>query len=104
MKVPIHPSLESITIEQILFALSDSLRLTIFKSLFEMSEEKSCSYFDYLAKKNNLSHHYKILRENGVIRVRGEGRYRYLSLRKEELDHKFPHLLETIYNNSQSQI
>jgi DNA-binding transcriptional ArsR family regulator len=99
MKSLFHPTIDNITLEQILYALSDPTRLTIFFRLFNLEDEKSCSYFDDLAKKNNLSHHFKILRESGIIKVRIEGRHRFISLRKEEVNLKFPQLFDTIYCN-----
>ncbi len=99
MKSLFHPTLDNITLEQILYALSDPIRLTIFSRLFKLEEEKSCSYFDDLAKKNNLSHHYRILRESGIIKVRIDGRHRYISLRADEIHLRFPDLFQTIYSS-----
>lgn len=48
------------------------------------------------SEKNNLSHHYKTLRESGLIHVRVSGRQRFMSLRKIELQEKFPDLIDTI--------
>lgn len=90
-----HPAIQDLTIEQVLYALSDPTRLAIVAKLAGV-EEAPCQIFDYLGKKNNLSHHYKTLRENGIIHVRTEGRHRYLALRDKELNQKFPNLIDTI--------
>ncbi|MGT2908074.1 ArsR/SmtB family transcription factor [Streptococcus dentiloxodontae] len=99
MKALYHPDIEDIQIEQILYALSEPIRLAIFKELYNSMQERSCSYFSDLGQKNNLSHHYKMLRESGLIRVRVEGRQRFISLRLEELNQKFPGLLDSIYKS-----
>lgn len=96
MKSLFHPSVIDIKLEQILYALSEPIRLAIFRELYQSRRERSCGFFSGLGKKNNLSHHYKVLRENGLIRVRIEGRHRFVSLRLDELEEKFPGLLENI--------
>lgn len=97
MKDLFHPSVIDMKLEQVLYALSEPIRLAIFKELYQSGKERNCSYFSDLGKKNNLSHHYKMLRESGVTRVRIEGRHRFISLRLEELNERFPGLLESIY-------
>ncbi|MDO5089260.1 MAG: helix-turn-helix domain-containing protein [Leptotrichiaceae bacterium] len=94
-----HPEIENIVLEQIFYALSDSTRLTIFKRLYGAEKEGKCGCFEDLGKKNNLSHHFKVLRENGIIKVRIDGRNRYISIRKDELNSKFPNLLDLIYSS-----
>ncbi|EHJ52242.1 ArsR/SmtB family transcription factor [Streptococcus macacae] len=100
MKSLLHPSLDTITVEQVLYALSEPTRLAIFKQLYACQQERNCSFFSDLGQKNNLSHHFKILRESGIIHVRIEGRQRFISLRQAELDKKFSGLLIAIYKNS----
>ncbi|MFC3931608.1 ArsR/SmtB family transcription factor [Streptococcus dentapri] len=99
MAVLHHPSIEDIRLEQVLYALSESTRLMIFKRLYTSNQERNCSYFEDLGRKNNLSHHYKVLRESGIIQVRIEGRQRLISLRLNELNNCFPGLLDSIYKN-----
>ena len=100
MKSLSHPSINDINLEQILSAHSEPTRLAIFKELYSAQDEKNCSSFSSLGQKNNLSHHFKTLRECGIIYVRIEGRKRCISLRNEELNKKFPNLLKVIYDNS----
>ncbi|EHI74146.1 ArsR/SmtB family transcription factor [Streptococcus tangpeifui] len=99
MKNLSHPATADIKLEQILYALSEPIRLAIFRELYKSNKERNCSYFSDLGKKNNLSHHYKMLRENGLIRVRIDGRQRFISLRLDELNERFPGLLESIYES-----
>lgn len=90
-----HPDINELKIEQVLYALSDPIRLTIVKRLYECGEQ-SCAVFEDLGLKSNLSHHYRTLREYGIIFVRRDGRHSYMTLRKEELDSRFPGLLDSI--------
>ena len=94
----LHPNIEDVTLEGLLHALSDPIRLEIFRRLYSSEEEGKCGCFVDLGKKNNLSHHFKVLRESGVIKVRIDGGNRFISTRKDEINKKFPGLLSSIYN------
>lgn len=97
METITHPKLKDITLEQVLKALGDPVRLSIVKQLMAVpGEEKACGTFDYDITKATFSHHLKILRDAGVILHRQEGTRRMSSLRSEELKKKFPGLLEMI--------
>jgi DNA-binding transcriptional ArsR family regulator len=88
-----YPERDDITIYGILAALSDPTRLGIVRAIAERDE---CCPFDFLdvTSKQNLSHHFKVLREAGLIRSRYEGRQKYVSLRRDLLDEMFPGLLD----------
>jgi DNA-binding transcriptional ArsR family regulator len=94
MREPQHPETSSITLTGVLYALSDPARLEIVKSL-KGGKEKLCSEFGYRTKAT-MSHHFKVLREAGVTHTRIEGRNRYTSLRQDDLDRRFPGLLEAV--------
>jgi DNA-binding transcriptional ArsR family regulator len=92
-----HPNLKSITLEQVLKALGDPVRISIVKQLLTApDEEKACGTFDYTITKATFSHHLQILREAGIIRTRQEGTRRMTSLRTTELKKRFPGLLELV--------
>lgn len=78
-----------------LHALSDPARLEIVGHLAAGSEW-SCGKFDLGLSKPTLSHHFRVLREAGVVRTRPEGRKRLLSLRRDDLDVRFPGLLDAV--------
>lgn len=99
MRPLFHPNISDISLEWVLYSLSDKIRLRIVSQLFYLGEQ-SCIQFDNLAGKTALSHHFKVLRENGLINVRIEGRHRFLSIRLNELNARFPHLIETIISSS----
>jgi DNA-binding transcriptional ArsR family regulator len=90
-----HPSYNEINLSTVLYALSDQIRLNIIKNLSENGEQ-SCSNLEIPVAKSTLSHHFKVLRESGVIYTRVEGTQRFISLRFDDLNTRFPGLLTAI--------
>jgi len=90
-----HPEPQALTLEGVLYALGDPVRLEIVKRL-AANDELSCSDLDLRVAKSTLSHHFKILREAGVLYCRKQGTQHMNSLRREDLDQAFPGLLEAI--------
>ncbi|WLT31517.1 metalloregulator ArsR/SmtB family transcription factor [Geothrix sp. PMB-07] len=82
-------------LHSVLYALSDPTRLEIVRQL-ATEKERACGTFGLGASKATLSHHFKVLREAGLIEIRMEGVYRYNSLRRHDLDARFPGLLKAI--------
>jgi DNA-binding transcriptional ArsR family regulator len=95
MKLLYHPSSNEISIAGVLYALGDPVRLEIVKQLAEKGEIP-CSAFDLSVAKSTLSHHFKILRDAGVLHCRKEGTQHLNSLRRHDLDDRFPGLLNAI--------
>lgn len=93
-----HPNIDQLSLPIILSALSDPIRLQIIKNLARQSET-TCSCCNINLPKSVLSHHFKVLRDSGLINVRICGKQRFLSIRNKELEVKFPGLLEAILNN-----
>ena len=94
-----HPNSDSITLAGVLYALGDPVRLEIVKRL-AANDELSCSDLDLQVAKSTLSHHFKILRESGVLHCRKQGTQHMNSLRREDLDRAFPGLLDAILQAS----
>jgi DNA-binding transcriptional ArsR family regulator len=90
-----HPRIEEVSLPDVLHALSDPVRLQIVRTLEEVGE-KSCSGVESSVSKSTLSHHFKVLREAGLTHTRVDGTHRYVSLRKDELDGRFPGLLGSV--------
>ena len=90
-----HPVQEEIELGPVLHALSDPIRLRIVAALAQ-GEERSCKSIDLPVVKSTCTHHFRVLREAGVIRQRQEGTARLNSLRRVELDDRFPGLLEAV--------
>jgi DNA-binding transcriptional ArsR family regulator len=95
MREPHHPSRGELELPFVLHALSDPARLEIVRRLAD-GDEPSCGMFDLGLSKATLSHHFRVLREAGVVLVRPDGRKRYLSLREDDLNHRFPGLLNAV--------
>src|SRR5215475_10446826 len=84
-------------LETVLYALSDPVRLHIVRNLAEKGELACYAAVAGLdIAKSTQSHHYRILREAGLIAQRKEGVCFISSLRREELDARFPGLLGAV--------
>ncbi|TGK05114.1 transcriptional regulator [Leptospira langatensis] len=94
-KHPTHPSLEQIELSSIFEAVSDPIRRKILVRLAEV-EEAMCSAFLEYAPKTNLSYHIAKLRDAGLTYTRIEGTKKNLSLRRADMEKRFPGLLEAI--------
>lgn len=98
MRELFHPNFDQLCLSTLLNALGDPTRLKIIKNLASQ-HETTCSCCNIDLPKSALSHHFKVLRESGLINVRIEGKQRFLSIRYEELEKRFPGLLNTIIKN-----
>lgn len=90
-----HPPLGDVPIETVLHALSDPVRLEIVRRL-DGSGEASCSALDGGRPKSSMSHHFRVLREAGLVRTRSDGSAHMNALRRDELDRRFPGLLGAV--------
>jgi DNA-binding transcriptional ArsR family regulator len=91
-----HPTLDEIELSAVLHALSDPVRLRIVAGLASGEQGRSCGSFDVPVTKSTCTHHFKVLREAGVIRQHQVGTARLNTLRSEELEERFPGLLATV--------
>ena len=95
MKALSHPDPESISLSAVLYALSDPIRFRIVE-LLAAQDEQACGTLDLPLAKPSMSYHIKVLREAGIVRQRVEGTQRINCLRRQELDARFPGLLDTL--------
>ena len=95
-----HPQRDEIELGAVLHALSDPVRLKIVAALAGADRERSCGSFDVPVTKSTCTHHFKVLREAGIIQQRQEGTARLNTLRTEDLEARFPGLLATILVNA----
>ncbi|HEU5024554.1 MAG TPA: ArsR family transcriptional regulator [Spirillospora sp.] len=99
-----EPAVEDLRLETIFGALSGPLRLEIVRRLLLEREEfdHPCGWFGFERPKSSLTHHFKALREAGVLRQRQYGLERRSEVRIDDLDARFPGLLHLIASSSAS--
>jgi DNA-binding transcriptional ArsR family regulator len=91
-----HPQPEELDLPTVLHALSDPQRLQIVRELSADPEPRACGSFDLDVSKSTCTHHFRVLREAGVIEQRQLGTSRLNSLRRDDLDERFPGLLDAV--------
>ena len=79
----------------VLHALSDPIRLRIVAELAD-DKEHGCNSFELPVGKSTRSHHFAVLRDAGLISTRVEGKCRLNRLRRDELEQRFPGLLDSV--------
>ena len=94
---PAHPKTDQIELANVLTALGDSTRLAIAAELARQHDGPvACSHFLMFTSKTNLSYHLAKLREAGVTRTEISGTSRVTTLRRADLEQRFPGLLESV--------
>jgi DNA-binding transcriptional ArsR family regulator len=90
--------LKAIDIATVLDALSDPVRLEILRQVSACGarDELSCGELELPVTKSTGSHHLRILKNAGVLGEREEGTRKYLSLRRKELERRFPGLIDSV--------
>src|SRR5215813_11764339 len=103
MRTLLHPARADLSLPALLYALGDPARLGMVGQLATASEAISCGELDVVkaVPKSTGSHHFKVLREAGLIRMVPQGRRILVSLRRAELNERFPGLLDTILQTYQ---
>jgi DNA-binding transcriptional ArsR family regulator len=100
MRPLFHPSIEDVTVEGILHALSDPVRVAIFTAIAGSGCSHACSNFLNVSEKtipkSTLSQHFKALREAGLIRGERRGVEMQNTSRCAEIDQRFPGLIAAI--------
>ena len=92
----VHPDRADLRFTTVMAALSDPVRLAIVAHLaaVEPEGELACTSLGLPVSKSTQSGHFKVLREAGVIRQRDEGTHRMNRLRRQDLDSRFPGLVD----------
>jgi DNA-binding transcriptional ArsR family regulator len=108
MRPLFHPSMDDVTVEAILHALSDPVRVAIFADIAGSDCSKNCSTFLHVSEKvipkSSLSQHFKVLREAGLIRGERRGVEMHNTSRCAEIDKRFPGLIMAIINAHKIQL
>ncbi len=95
MKSCYAPNLKKMPLSAIFNALSDPARIEILQVLLR-EEELSCGQCKSPLSKSTMSHHFKVLREAGLIQRREEGKVHLNSVRAEELEARLPGLISVL--------
>jgi len=90
-----HPAVEELQLAKVMDALADPVRLAIARAL-AAEGEIACGTLDLGVAAATRSHHFRVLREAGVICQRPEGTTRINSLRRDDLEARFPGLLDKV--------
>jgi DNA-binding transcriptional ArsR family regulator len=86
---------DTLDLATILHALSDPIRLLIVAKLAD-GQEHTCGSFGLPIAKSTSSHHFRVLREAGIVQQRIDGKCRLNRLRAEQLEQRFPGLLDAV--------
>jgi DNA-binding transcriptional ArsR family regulator len=91
------PDMSDVELVDVLKALADPTRLEIVRILADgLAHPKTAGEWDLDMQKSALAYHFKALREAGVTLTIVNGRTHDIQLRKDELDARFPGLLDSL--------
>lgn len=95
-----HPTREQLELPSVLHALSDPQRLRIVRELALDPTPRPCGSFELGVAKSTTTHHFRVLREAGVVAQEPRGTTKLTTLRREDLDARFPGLLDAVLDSS----
>ena len=96
-----HPEVDSFDLATIMRALGDPLRIEVVRLVDEEGEILCTELYERLGLPNSTgSYHLRQLREAGVTRARSIGTKRMTSLRREDLESRFPGLVDLVLRDS----
>ncbi len=108
MRPLFHPSVEDVTVEAILHALSDPVRVAIYADIVGSECSQNCSAFLSVSNKaipkSTLSQHFKALRDAGLIHSERRGVEMHNTSRCVEIESRFPGLIKAIVNAHNIQL
>ncbi|MGV9877921.1 ArsR/SmtB family transcription factor [Streptomyces sp. NPDC003006] len=93
-----HPLQEEMDLRTVLHALADPLRFGVIARFLREPDdaERTCAYFQLPVSKSTTSHHFKVMREAGLLRMVDHGNSRTAVLRRKDLNERFPGLLDLV--------
>jgi DNA-binding transcriptional ArsR family regulator len=108
MRPLLHPPIEAVTVEGILHALAEPVRVAIYAQIAGSGCAQICSDFMHMPErevpKSTLSQHFKVLREAGLIRSVRQGVEMKNTTRCAELEQRFPGLVPSILKAHKTQL
>ncbi|HWT84918.1 MAG TPA: helix-turn-helix domain-containing protein [Myxococcales bacterium] len=107
MRPLFHPSIENVTVEAILHALADPVRVALFARIVGSKSAQSCSALMTVTAiavpKSTVSQHFKVLREAGLIRSERRGVEMRNAPRCAEIESRFPGLIAAVMSAYDAQ-
>ena len=91
-----HPERSDLDLSAILHALSDPQRRGIVAELAASGEPRPCGSFAPAITKSTRTHHFRVLREAGLVEQWKEGTSKMSRLRRNDIDARFPGLLDSV--------
>ncbi|MGA5563774.1 ArsR/SmtB family transcription factor [Streptomyces platensis] len=98
-----HPAREDIRLAEVLHALADPMRLRIVRVLAAAEGELNCADIELPVSKSTCTHHFRVLREHGVIQQLYRGTAKMNGLRRADLDDLFPGLIDGVLQGAELQ-
>jgi DNA-binding transcriptional ArsR family regulator len=101
-----HPAPAEMDLGKVMAALSDPLRRRVVTELLAEPDnaERTCASFHLPVSKSTCTHHFRVLRESGLLRDQDYGNRRGVVLRRAELDQRFPGLLALLAHEARSDV
>lgn len=96
MKVYEHPEISEVTLPVVMQALSDPCRIAIVRELLVQGRALACNEVPLDISKATRSHHFEVLRSAGLIFTEAEGTKCMTTLRREDIESRFPGLLSLV--------
>jgi DNA-binding transcriptional ArsR family regulator len=97
-----YPTFDQLDLVEVLRALADPVRLELVRALDEAHGAIPCNQFPTHVGKSTLSHHFKVLREAGLVYAQDAGTRRFYTLRHDDLEARFPGLLDAVVRTTVS--
>jgi DNA-binding transcriptional ArsR family regulator len=95
------PDISGITLVDVLRAVADPIRLRIVQTLADGAPHAKCgAHWNFGVHKSTMTHHFRTLREAGLTRTTVTGRTHTIELRRDELESRFPGLLDALTRNA----
>lgn len=93
-----HPDVTEMDLGSVLAAVADPLRRRVIQDLLTDADgaERTCTSFELGVAKSTLTHHFRVLRESGLVRQVNRGNSRKVRLRRDDMDTRFPGLLRVL--------
>lgn len=92
--------MDDVELTDVMYGLSDPARIEIVRKIAEAGEPLSCGVLTADRPKSSMSHHFKILRQSGLVKTHIEGKEHLNSLRLPEIEKRFPGVLKAILKNT----